>query len=431
MKMNKLFFYYIALSAFKIMMPKSVRYHIKMKLERLFFSYFFINFCLERKYSPWENKLLRAARCYPTVKSKKDKKQILFIIYLENFGGVETAFFNLIKSLSKKNFNLYVAVEGLINYPKFYQVMKKLGVVTFDLTATTKKPWKPWERPKTLIQLCKLAGKIKLDGVFISNSLLGYSIIPNLKHLNRNTLIVDWIHNSTSLFLKHSAKYKEFINSTVVVNKEIKVINEDRLYSPNRSIHVIHNGTELTDRDTPIVLKKEEPVIIGYIGRLEQDKRPDIFIKFAKSLVDFNYNVQFWIVGEGSLRKSLESQVKELKINKYVRFLGYRSDISNLLDKIHFVILTSPNEGLPLAVLESMARGVPVISSDVGGLSEIVRDGVDGFLVNFADIEGYVNASLKLINNKKLAIKMGKAARKRIENKFNSESFADKIAALF
>jgi glycosyltransferase involved in cell wall biosynthesis len=115
------------------------------------------------------------------------------------------------------------------------------------------------------------------------------------------------------------------------------------------------------------------------------------------------------------LRKKLQKRTRELKISNSFKFLGEVPNILEMYHKSDIFIRPSLTEGMPLAVLESMACGIPVIATDVGGTSEIVRNNKTGILVQPGEIEELANSILKLLDDLDLAEKLSKNAREFVE----------------
>lgn len=136
-------------------------------------------------------------------------------------------------------------------------------------------------------------------------------------------------------------------------------------------------------------------------------------------------------VGDGPTRRDVELEAQSLSVVDRVQFLGDRSDISELLAKADIFVLATKWEGLPLSILEAMRAGLPVISSDVGGCSEAVVDGVTGFLIPPSDVD-QLRAKLQLLlSSKPLQKTLGEAGRERFHQEFRIESMMEKLLAVY
>jgi glycosyltransferase involved in cell wall biosynthesis len=121
--------------------------------------------------------------------------------------------------------------------------------------------------------------------------------------------------------------------------------------------------------------------------------------------------VVFLIVGDGPLRGELEALTRALGVEKNVIFAGYREDVPRVLSVFDIKVLPSVTEGLPLAILEAMAMGKPVIATEVGGVKEILKDGETGFLVPPQDPEALSERIIYLLRNEDEARQLGIRAR--------------------
>ena len=125
------------------------------------------------------------------------------------------------------------------------------------------------------------------------------------------------------------------------------------------------------------------------------------------------------IVGQGGLREELEAQAAQLGIAAQVRFLGHREDVRDLLSILDLFVLPSLSEGMPLALLEAMAAGVPAIATRVGGTTEVIDDGRTGTLVAPGDSRVLAAAITTLLENPRLAKELGQAARQAVAARFS------------
>lgn len=126
-------------------------------------------------------------------------------------------------------------------------------------------------------------------------------------------------------------------------------------------------------------------IVIGTVGRLSPQKNPLDFVRIAETICAKHERVHFLSVGEGPLRPRVENAIRKAGLEDRVTLLGLRTDVPNLMRTMDLYIMTSLWEGLPRVVVQALATGVPVISYDVAGTKEIVREGKNGFLVPSGD----------------------------------------------
>ncbi len=158
---------------------------------------------------------------------------------------------------------------------------------------------------------------------------------------------------------------------------------------------------------------------IAYVGRISEEKGPDIFIRLAKQLP----NTNFFLYGDGPNFESLQVSKPQ---NTY--FLGKKNNMAPYWDDISLLIMPSRQEGLPLAAIEAMARGIPVLASNVGQLGQLICHKSNGWLVEVGDIKNlmkYTTEWLAMPLNEKNKIRH--AARKIIESEFSSAAIIPSI----
>lgn len=159
--------------------------------------------------------------------------------------------------------------------------------------------------------------------------------------------------------------------------------------------------------------------LIGYIGRLSPEKGPEVFINVANYVLKRIPDCHFVMVGEGPMRKKLENEITNLELNANIHLLGLQSDVPAIHSSLDLVVSTSYTEGMPLAIIEAMSSGLPIVATNVGGVIDIVEVGCTGFLNHVGDLDKMADNIITLILNEPMRISMGNAARNRVIKKFN------------
>lgn len=206
-----------------------------------------------------------------------------------------------------------------------------------------------------------------------------------------------------------------------------------------RKICKIYNGICLDELDRKVNLQQKknslnldcDDFLIGFVGRLWEQKAPHDFLLAIPSVLEKISNVTFLIVGDGHLRNSLEALAQKLRVQDRVRFLGWRNDVTEILQILDVFVQTSLWEGLSLSILEAMAAEKPVIATDIKGNNELLVDGVTGFLVPPHSPEQVADHIVKLLRDKKMAMNMGKLGRKRVEEKFDIKMHVEQIKNIY
>jgi L-malate glycosyltransferase len=224
----------------------------------------------------------------------------------------------------------------------------------------------------------------------------------------------------------------------VIANAEAiknQLINRDGL-QPEK-IWVIHNGLDLKRFDVPSSHFASTPVenrqiTVAIVANLRPEKGHLVFLKAVQQFIKSMPHSQFLIVGDGPMRETIETHIKELRLAGSVKMTGSVTNIPALLRSVDIVVLASlKNEGLPNTVMEAMAAGKPVIATDVGGTRELVSEGVTGYLVPSGDARVLADRMRTLALSPGTQKTMGEKARRKIEERFTVEQIARRFERLY
>ena len=168
---------------------------------------------------------------------------------------------------------------------------------------------------------------------------------------------------------------------------------------------------------------------VTFIGRLEAWKGVRTFLQVAKLVTAEIQDVRFLVAGEGSLRHDLERNSSDIN----VKFLGqvHHQDVPRVLAETAVLVLPSYMEGLPTVCLEALASAVPVVASNVGGTSEIVRNEETGFLFEAGDAPSCAKAVLRLLSDERLRRKMGRNGRRLVQTSYSWETVVRRIETIY
>lgn len=209
--------------------------------------------------------------------------------------------------------------------------------------------------------------------------------------------------------------------------------------APQEKMVKIYSGIELEQFQRPMDVAEvrwllgwpPDAVIIGEVAKLWAGKGHDVLLHaFAQLHAEFP-QARLLFIGEGEEQPALEALSQELDLTSVVRFLGFRQDVPTLTQVIDVAVLPSLFEGMGRAVLEAMACGKPVVASRVGGLVELVDDGVNGFLVPPADTVALVSALRQLLQEEGLRVRMGQAGRRKVTEQFDAAVMSGQILIVY
>ena len=213
----------------------------------------------------------------------------------------------------------------------------------------------------------------------------------------------------------------------VAVSEDVRLFLAERVGISHRRVTVIPNGVPLnhapSDEKTSALRESldlhRHSQVVGTIGSLYPVKGHRYLIDASPQVIARFPYVVFLIVGRGGLRDELEAHARQLGVASHFRFLGHRDDVSDLLALCDIFVLPSLSEGMPLALLEAMAAGVPPIATRVGGVSEVAEDGKTGLLVPPQDSDALAERITTLLEDRALAKQIGQSAREMVASRFS------------
>ncbi len=169
---------------------------------------------------------------------------------------------------------------------------------------------------------------------------------------------------------------------------------------------------------------REQGLRVGLVGRLDREKGIDIFLRASVQVLKEEPLARFAVAGEGPDRAKLQSLIEELGIGASVALLGRQEDMRAFYNSLDLMVSSSRQEGLPIALLEGMASGLPLVATAVGEVPSLVKHGETGLLVEPGDVEALSMAIVKLLREPLLRERYGAAARARIASEFSAERMA-------
>lgn len=227
------------------------------------------------------------------------------------------------------------------------------------------------------------------------------------------------------LYLSLDRWLLRWTDAIICVAKSDRQLALDHHLANHGSTFVIVNGIDAGRfklRRKPKDAKRtaqDKSVIIGAVGRLHEQKGYAYLIEAAVELVKQLPNAEFRVIGEGNLRLELENQVSNFGLQNIFRFLGSRTDIPYQLSQMDVFVLPSLWEGMPFVLMEAMCAGIPIVATNVDGVSEILENEKDALLVPSRDPHSLAKAIVEIVHNRKRAKVYVTNARKKIATKFN------------
>lgn len=204
--------------------------------------------------------------------------------------------------------------------------------------------------------------------------------------------------------------------------------------SPKSRPYVVHNAVDL-EAYTPVSWPEAPPYRVGIVANFAPFKRHEDFLRMAAEMLKTRQDLEFWIVGddtEGSGRRAVLEQLAEaLAVMPYIRFLGHRSDIPDIMRQLHLLVVPSQFEPFGRVVIEAMACGRPVVASRDGGIPEIIDDGETGRLIEVGDYVGFARAALDLLTQRDRWEAMSHRAVEVVRMRFSSPAHVAQITNIY
>jgi glycosyltransferase involved in cell wall biosynthesis len=208
--------------------------------------------------------------------------------------------------------------------------------------------------------------------------------------------------------------------------------------APAGRIEVIPYGFDLSgrvgggERDrVRAELGVDGQLLVGWVGRLTAIKQPLDAVRTLARLRSEGVDAVLAVAGDGEERGATEALARELGVLTDVRFLGYVKDLAGLYAAVDALLLTSLNEGTPVAAIEALAAERPVVATRVGGVPAVVGDGEDGFLAASGDVDGLAHGLAELARDPGLRERLGRHGAERMRERYSAGRMVDEIDALY
>ena len=373
--------------------------------------------------------------------SARRRLKILQVVDGFRMGGAENKLWELVARLDTSKYEVMLANVGPSG--PLATEFRQLGVEIFDF------PRRHGFDLAPMLQLYRLMRQRRIDIVqttlfwadFIGMAAAKCARVPMAISWETVTHEGDPYHNN----FQRRAGYSLVANCAdliVAVSHEVRdsLINR-RSIAPSK-IRVIHYGVN-TEHYRPSrngvwrskrqeIGAAPEDFLIGIVARLERWKGHRYFIEAFAEIAPQFPQARVILMGEGSLRASLEDMTHRNNLQDRIHFLGVRKDVVELLNCIDLLVLPSlPGEGLPNVLLEAMACRKPVIATAVGGVPELVRDGHNGFLVPPANVAALRDALLQALREPERLQQLARNARQTVEGDFSVEQQVTSFEAMY
>jgi len=283
-------------------------------------------------------------------------------------------------------------------------------------------------------QLIRILRRNRVDILHVQAAYLLSFVLPAA--LLANTRIVYTEHAKYSLehqpLLRHTVRLAApFLHAITCVSQDLKNFMVDRVGINADRIRVIPNGVDtntfspsVTPPDSsflPVTWNRSECFVFGNVARFTDAKDHPNLLRAFDALRRIRPEVRLVMVGDGETRPQVEELIRELDLVPYVHLAGMRDDIPRVLRTLDAFVLSSKREGMPVSVLEAAAAGIPVVTTDVGGIREVLADGHTALIVPPMDTEALCKAMVQMTADHALCQRFAMAAGPLVREQYSHD----------
>lgn len=352
------------------------------------------------------------------------------------FGGTEQVILHLLRGLDRTTWAPVLLHHGVAGIRRLIDGAREAGIECKVVPPI----WRWWDAATGLPPLIRTLRRLR-PAVFHAHltSALGGKYALLAARLARVPVVLGTVHLYISVGPSRRLTFSQRI-STACVHRYLAVSHQiarslhHRFAVPEAKIQVIHNGIPLPGLMTEVAPAFRASLgaiqgqrIVLNLARLDAQKGQRYLLEAAARRPE----LLFLIAGEGPERAELHRQAHILGLEDRVRFLGFRTDRAQLIAACDLFVLPSLYEGLPLALLEAMAAGKPVVACDIGGVDEVITHEVTGLLVPAADSQALTQAIGRVLSDSALAERLGRAARERVVTGFTCEAMVQAVTGVY
>ncbi len=368
---------------------------------------------------------------------EKRKIRLLQLVNGFSIGGAERKLLELINMLDRNRYDITICSVGISGPLK-----KEFEATGYDVFLFTKK------HKFDFTQVFKVAKLMKAREIDIVMTTLFYADIIGALAAKLAGVhhIISWdtVSNpaeSDEDKWRHRVAYRlcmGLVDKIVPVSDGVKQFLIEKRGIHPKKIETIHYGVDLEkynlvngkDKRAELGFAKDD-FIVGTVARLSIQKGHTYLIDAAPRIIEKYPKVKFVFVGDGPLRNQLEEKITAMNLTDHFHFLGFREDVTEIVNTFDIFTLPSLFEGLPNVILEAMACSRPIVATAVDGTPEAIIDNECGLLVPPESPDDLAESLTKLLSDDKLRQKLATNARKRVEDHFSNEQQLRKFNELY
>lgn len=362
--------------------------------------------------------------------------KILYVITKSEIGGAQTHLMEVVRYMHYVGHNVLV-VTGTAGW-----LTNELATIGVDYVILPDliREINPAKDIKTITSICHILEDKQPDIIHCHSSKAG--IVGRIAGAIKNIPAVFTAHGWAFTSGVSPAKriiYAAIEHIMLGITKRVICVSEfDRklakrwfLHNYNRVI-TVHNGIADKKFSNSTVREYSLPLKLVSVARFSHQKNNMELIRAVEQINKlYSGSLQLNMVGDGPLLSEAQAYVESYKLEDDVHFLGSRTDVDDILNQNDIFCLISNYEGLPISIIEAMRAEMPIIASDVGGVNELVQDGVNGLLIPRGNIFELVDKLKYILEHKDLIKSMGEASRKIYEEEYTADRMNQKILSVY
>ena len=362
--------------------------------------------------------------------------RILYVITKSEIGGAQTHLMEVVRYMHYAGHNVLV-VTGTAGW-----LTNELATIGVDYVILPDliREINPAKDIKTITSICHILEDKQPDIIHCHSSKAG--IVGRIAGAIKNIPAVFTAHGWAFTSGVSPAKriiYAAIEHIMLGITKRVICVSEfDRklakrwfLHNYNRVI-TVHNGIADKKFSNSTFREYSLPLKLVSVARFSHQKNNMELIRAVEQINKlYSGSLQLNMVGDGPLLSEAQAYVESYKLEDDVHFLGSRTDVDDILNQNDIFCLISNYEGLPISIIEAMRAEMPIIASDVGGVNELVQDGVNGLLIPRGNIFELVDKLKYILEHKDLIKSMGEASRKIYEEEYTADRMNQKILSVY
>ena len=349
-----------------------------------------------------------------------------------NLGGIASYILNLSDALGKKGAECIVASGGGDLEEEFV----KRGITHKKLDIRTKSSLSP-KILKSVFTLTKIVKRDKIDIIHAHTRVS--QIAASLTGRITGVRYVTTCHGFFKTRLRKV--FDTWGVKVIAISEPVRRHLKDDLGVDEKRIALIYNGVDVKrflqeySREEIDLIKRSYGLkggpVVGTIGRLSPVKGQKFFIEAMKDVIAKSPDVEGIVVGDGPEENALKDLARSLGIEGHVHFFKSDPDTYKYLSVMDVFVFPSIKEGLGMALLEALVAKRPCVASDIGGISDVIKNGFNGLLVPVGDVSAITGAVLHLLEDESLKKKIGANGRNTVSERFSIDLMATKILELY